>query len=52
MSQYTYRGEWWPEHFIAEPAAGGEEVPPPLAERQYSGRFVVRTSPALRAARR
>ncbi|MGA9677243.1 MAG: type II toxin-antitoxin system HicB family antitoxin [Mycobacterium sp.] len=35
--------------FIAERKADGEEVPPPLTERQYSGKFVVRTSPALHA---
>jgi predicted RNase H-like HicB family nuclease len=36
------------EH-IAERRAAGEGVPAPLTERQYSGRFVVRTSPALHA---
>jgi predicted HicB family RNase H-like nuclease len=36
------------EH-IAEREAAGEDVPVPLTERQYSGKFVVRTSPALHA---
>jgi predicted HicB family RNase H-like nuclease len=30
-------------------AERGEEVPPPLTERTFSGRFVVRTSPMLHA---
>jgi predicted HicB family RNase H-like nuclease len=36
------------EH-IAERQEAGEDVPAPLTERQYSGKFVVRTSPALHA---
>ena len=36
------------EH-IAERQAAGEDVPVPLTEWQYSGKFVVRTSPALHA---
>lgn len=36
------------EH-IAEREAAGDDVPAPLTEQQYSGRFVVRTSPALHA---
>lgn len=34
---------------IAERHATGGSVPSPLTERQYSGKFVVRTSPALHA---
>ena len=30
-------------------AERGEDVPPPLTERQFSGKFLVRTSPALHA---
>jgi predicted HicB family RNase H-like nuclease len=30
-------------------AERGEEVPPPLTERKFSGKFIVRTSPALHA---
>jgi predicted HicB family RNase H-like nuclease len=37
------------DEFIAERKANGDEVPVPLTERQYSGKFVVRTSPALHA---
>jgi hypothetical protein len=37
------------DEFVAERTADGEEVPAPLSERQYSGKFVVRTSPALHA---
>ncbi len=36
------------EH-IAERQAAGEDVPPPLTERRYSGNFVVRMSAALHA---
>jgi predicted HicB family RNase H-like nuclease len=35
------------DEFIAERKADGGELPVPLTERQYSGKFVVRTSPAL-----
>jgi predicted HicB family RNase H-like nuclease len=35
--------------YIAERKTDGEEAPAPLTERQYSGKFVVRTSPALHA---
>jgi predicted HicB family RNase H-like nuclease len=35
--------------FIAEREEAGDEVPRPLTERQYSGKFVIRTSPALHA---
>ncbi len=35
--------------YIAECEAAGQDVPPPLTERQFSGKFVVRTSPALHA---
>ncbi len=34
---------------VASRETDGLEVPVPLTERQYSGRFVVRTSPALHA---
>jgi hypothetical protein len=34
---------------IAERNACGDALPTPLTERQYSGRFLVRTSPALHA---
>lgn len=37
------------DEFVAEREAAGEDVPRPLTERQYSGKFVVRTSPALHA---
>ncbi|MDT5049600.1 MAG: hypothetical protein QOG75_5498 [Mycobacterium sp.] len=37
------------DEFIAEREAADEDVPVPLTERQYSGKFVVRTSPALHA---
>ena len=32
---------------IADLASSGEEVPEPLATRQYSGRFIVRVPPEL-----
>jgi predicted HicB family RNase H-like nuclease len=34
---------------IAEREAAGDELPASLTDRQYSGKFVVRTSPALHA---
>jgi predicted HicB family RNase H-like nuclease len=37
------------DEFIAGREAADEDVPVPLNERQYSGKFVVRTSPALHA---
>jgi predicted HicB family RNase H-like nuclease len=37
------------DEFVAERESSGEEVPVPLTERQYRGKFVVRTSPALHA---
>ena len=37
------------DEFVAERIADGDEVPTPLTERQYSGKFVVRTSSALHA---
>jgi predicted HicB family RNase H-like nuclease len=37
------------DEFIAAREEDGEDVPAPLTERKYSGRFVVRTSPALHA---
>ena len=30
-------------------AERGEDVPPPMTERQFRGKFLVRTSPALHA---
>lgn len=32
---------------IADMAAAGDSVPPPLAERSYSGKFQVRTTPEI-----
>ena len=37
------------EEHVAEREAAGDDVPVPLTERQYSGKFVVRTSPSLHA---
>ncbi len=37
------------DEFVADLQACGEAVPTPLTERNYSGTFVVRTSPALHA---
>jgi predicted HicB family RNase H-like nuclease len=37
------------DEFIAAREEDGEDVPTPLNERKYSGRFLVRTSPALHA---
>jgi len=37
------------DEFIAERAAANEDVPRPLTERQFSGKFLVRTSPELHA---
>jgi predicted HicB family RNase H-like nuclease len=34
---------------ISEREAAGDELPAALTDRQYSGKFVVRTSPALHA---
>jgi predicted HicB family RNase H-like nuclease len=34
---------------VAEREAAGEDLPAPLTEREYSGKFVVRTSPSLHA---
>jgi predicted RNase H-like HicB family nuclease len=34
---------------IAERSAFGDDVPTPLTRRRYTGKFVVRTSPALHA---
>lgn len=36
------------EH-VAERESVGDEVPTPITDRPYSGKFVVRTSPALHA---
>src|SRR5438093_12972790 len=35
------------DEVVADLTANGEEVPIPLAERHYSGRFNIRISPAL-----
>jgi hypothetical protein len=37
------------DEYIAECEADGVNPPVPLTERKYSGKFVVRTSPALHA---
>lgn len=37
------------DQFIAAREEDGDDVPAPLTERKYSGKFVVRTSPALHA---
>lgn len=37
------------DEFIAEREEAGDDVPEPLTERKYSGKFVVRTSPTLHA---
>jgi predicted HicB family RNase H-like nuclease len=37
------------DEFIAAREEDGEDVPTPLTERKYSGRFLIRTSPALHA---
>lgn len=37
------------DKYVAELEAADEDIPRPLTERQYSGKFVVRTSPALHA---
>ncbi|OBI45628.1 pilus assembly protein HicB [Mycobacterium kyorinense] len=37
------------DEYIAERTEEGTSFPSPLTERQYSGKFVVRTSPALHA---
>lgn len=37
------------DELLAEREAAGEDLPRPLTERQYSGKFVVRTSAALHA---
>jgi predicted HicB family RNase H-like nuclease len=37
------------DEYIAECEELDEEPPAPLTERKYSGKFVVRTSPALHA---
>ena len=37
------------EEAVDDMAARGQQLPPPLMERKYSGKFVVRTSPALHA---
>jgi predicted HicB family RNase H-like nuclease len=35
------------DEYVADMIASGEQPPTPLTERQYSGNFMVRTSPAL-----
>jgi predicted HicB family RNase H-like nuclease len=43
------RAQLAPAEYIAECEAADEEPRAPLTERKYSGKFVVRTSPALHA---
>jgi predicted HicB family RNase H-like nuclease len=37
------------DEYIADCEGAGGDVPPPLTERRFSGKFLVRTSPALHA---
>jgi predicted HicB family RNase H-like nuclease len=37
------------DEYLAECEAADEDAPTPLTERKYSGKFVIRTSPALHA---
>jgi predicted HicB family RNase H-like nuclease len=37
------------DEYIADCESSGADVPPPLTERRFSGKFLVRTSPALHA---
>jgi predicted HicB family RNase H-like nuclease len=37
------------DELVSERQASGDHLPAPLTERQHSGKFVVRTSPALHA---
>jgi predicted HicB family RNase H-like nuclease len=49
MQQAMAAVEQAADEFIAECEAADEEPPVPPTERKYSGKFVVRTSPALHA---
>jgi predicted HicB family RNase H-like nuclease len=49
MQQAMAAVEQAADEFIAAREGDGEDVPTPLTERKYSGRFLVRTSPALHA---
>ena len=49
MNHYTYRAEWSAEHGEYVGRCIDHEPPAPITERKFSGKFVVRTSPALHA---
>jgi predicted HicB family RNase H-like nuclease len=49
LSEAIAAAEQAVDEFVTEREAEGQDVPAPLTERQYSGKFVVRTSPALHA---
>ena len=49
LQEATAAAERAVDEFITERQAGGEQPPAPIHDRQYSGKFVVRTSPALHA---
>ncbi|MBS9534375.1 type II toxin-antitoxin system HicB family antitoxin [Mycobacterium sp. M1] len=37
------------DDYVADRSVEGDRLPPPLTEQRYSGKFIVRTSPALHA---
>ena len=53
--RFAVSGTWWPD-CVADMHSTGEPVPEPLADRAYSGKFMVRVPPethralAMRAA--
>jgi len=49
LQEATAATEQAVDEFVVERKTDGGDVPAPLTERQYSGKFVVRTSPALHA---
>jgi predicted HicB family RNase H-like nuclease len=49
LQEATAAAEQAVDEYVAERTADGGEVPTPLTERQYSGKFMVRTSPELHA---
>jgi predicted HicB family RNase H-like nuclease len=49
LQEATAAAERAVDELITERQADGEQLPAPIPERQYSGKFVVRTSPALHA---
>ena len=49
LHEATAAAERAVDEFITERQAGGEQLPAPIPERRYSGKFVVRTSPTLHA---